>query len=196
MEQNPYQSPLASVTAAVAPMRRGCQNCGVDAPTRCVEFHQNIGALFVRFHKCVRGNLCKSCIHRRFWSFTLTNLTFGWWGMISLVLTPVFIVNNVVRYLCCLRMPTVPPDAPSLRLSNDSIARLRPHTQALVNRLQAGESAEAVIASLTQQTGVARSQVELYLRALIAQSKREGVAQSQVESYLQSLTAQSQGEEN
>ena len=88
-----------------------CQACGREAPTRYVAFYQNIGAVFVRFSKSVRGYLCKSCVHRYFWRLSLVTLFLGWWGMISLVLTPFILLNNVVRYLACLTMPPVPADA-------------------------------------------------------------------------------------
>src|SRR4029077_21272196 len=72
-----------------------CQSCGVEAPTRYVEFHQNIGALVMRFSKSIKGNLCKRCIHRYFWQFTGINLVLGWWGLISFVMNIVFIGNNI-----------------------------------------------------------------------------------------------------
>lgn len=85
-----------------------CQCCGVEAPTKYVEFHQNIGALLVRFHRAIKGNLCKSCINKYFWKFTLINLTLGWWGTISFFLTPFFILNNLIRYLGTLKLPSAP----------------------------------------------------------------------------------------
>jgi hypothetical protein len=84
-----------------------CQACGVRAETRYVEFYQNIGAIIIRFSKCVRGDLCKSCIHRYFWEVTSINLMLGWWGIISFFLNIGFIINNVVRYLSCLNMAPV-----------------------------------------------------------------------------------------
>ncbi|OWK45187.1 hypothetical protein FRUB_01518 [Fimbriiglobus ruber] len=32
-----------------------CQDCGVEAETKHVSFHQNIGALVVRFPKSIEG---------------------------------------------------------------------------------------------------------------------------------------------
>lgn len=84
-----------------------CQACGARAETRYVEFHQNIGALIMRFSKSVRGDLCKSCIHRYFWELTSINLFLGWWGIISFFVNIAFIINNVVRYLSCLTMAPV-----------------------------------------------------------------------------------------
>ena len=81
-----------------------CQACGVQAETRYVEFHQNIGVLVLRFSKAVKGDLCKSCIHRYFWELTGICLLLGWWGIISFFLNIIFIMNNVIRYLSCLGM--------------------------------------------------------------------------------------------
>jgi hypothetical protein len=172
MGQNPYQSPTSG--AATLRSETICQGCGLEAPTRYVEFYQNIGALVMRFHKSVRGNLCKSCINKYFWSYTLTNLTLGWWGMISLVVTPIFILNNVGRYLLCLRMPPVPPNAPSTVLTSDTVARMKPLSQTLIARLQAGETVDTVVHDLSAQSGASPGQVFLYLQALIAQSKKQG----------------------
>jgi len=88
-----------------------CQACGSQAPTRYVEFHQNIGALVVRFRRSIKGELCKGCIHSNFWSMTMTTLCVGWLGTISIIIAPIMIINNVVRYVPCLGLPKVYSDA-------------------------------------------------------------------------------------
>src|SRR5437870_5683676 len=82
-----------------------CQACGASNPTKYVEFHQNIGALIIRFHQSVKGHLCKACIDRFFWRFTLVNMVGGWWGLISFFTTPVFIIMNVVQYAGAAGLP-------------------------------------------------------------------------------------------
>jgi hypothetical protein len=89
-----------------------CQSCGAHAPVKRVEFYQNIGAVILRFHKSVKGFLCKSCIHKKFWEFTLMSLFLGWWGVISCIVNPFFILNNVIRYIGCLSMPSAPAENP------------------------------------------------------------------------------------
>jgi hypothetical protein len=54
-----------------------CQSCGVEAPTKYIEFHRNIGAMVVRFHNSVQGEFCKKCIHRYFWKYTGTSFLLG-----------------------------------------------------------------------------------------------------------------------
>jgi len=119
MQAGPVAPPVLPYGQARLPwqaqgMRRSncCQVCGADAPVKYVEFHQNIGALVMRFHKSIKGNLCKSCIHSKFWSMTMTTLAIGWLGYISIVLAPIFVVNNIFRYLGCLTMPSSHPGTP------------------------------------------------------------------------------------
>ena len=52
---------------------------------------------------------------------TLTNVTLGWWGTISLILTPVFTINNVARYLGAIGLASPPPDARPPELTNDVV---------------------------------------------------------------------------
>ncbi len=151
-----------------------CQNCGIEAPTKYVAFYQNIGVLIMRFSKSIEGELCKSCIHRYFWSFTGTNLFLGWWGTISLFLTPVFILNNVFRYVTCLTLPSVPPNAEPPQLTDEAIEKLQPYTQQMIDRLNEGRPYKEVAEDIAALAGVTPGQVVCYIRALIAaQQQRE-----------------------
>ena len=76
-----------------------CDACGMRAPTRYAAFHQHIGAVVLMFHQRRGGNLCQGCIKEIFRSTTLTTLAVGWWGMISMFITPCVLIHNVVRYL-------------------------------------------------------------------------------------------------
>lgn len=76
-----------------------CESCGLEAPTARVKLYQNIGMLVVRRYQLVEGNLCKPCITSYFWRFTLVTSVLGWWGMISLVATPLFIANNLFQFI-------------------------------------------------------------------------------------------------
>jgi hypothetical protein len=97
-----------------------CQCCQTKAPTKYIEFHQNIGVLYVRFYKNIKGNLCKQCINRYFWEFTTINLICGWWGVISFCITPVIIVTNLIYYLLALSL-YLPSTRKTPRVSNGEI---------------------------------------------------------------------------
>ncbi|HVS38842.1 MAG TPA: hypothetical protein VMS17_25015 [Gemmataceae bacterium] len=87
-------------------MSTHCQACGQEAPTKYVEFYQNIGAIFIRFQRGIRGRLCKSCIHANFWKYTGLTLLTGWWGIVSFFMNWFFLFNNIGRYIACLGMPS------------------------------------------------------------------------------------------
>lgn len=80
-----------------------CQCCGNMRQTSPVTFHRNIGMLVARQTKSLKGNFCKTCVKKNFWDFTAKNLLFGPWGMISLVVTPIYLVTNTVSYVSALQ---------------------------------------------------------------------------------------------
>lgn len=89
-----------------------CVGCHAVGPTREVRFFQNIGALIMRFHRQIRGQLCRNCINDHFARTTLITSFLGWWGVISCILTPFLLLNNLIRYLFCLSLQP-PPNQPS-----------------------------------------------------------------------------------
>jgi hypothetical protein len=149
-----------------------CQNCGVEAPTKYVAFHQNIGALLVRFSKSIEGELCKSCIHRYFWAFSLTSLFLGWWGTISFFVTPFFLLNNIGRYIGSLTMKPVPPGATEPQLTEEVIEKLQPYTVELIRRLNEGGKFQEVAEDIAHLAGVTPGQIVCYVRALVESRKQ------------------------
>lgn len=143
-----------------------CQVCKVEAPTKFVEFHSNIGMLIMRRHRYIKGNLCKRCVHKHFWKAMLVNCTVGPWGTISLVVTPIFILGNTIRYLGALAMPRVPAGATVPALTESVIDRLQPYHTELVGRLSNREPIDSVAADLSSRAGVTPGQVVMYVVAL------------------------------
>ena len=95
---------LAVSPATSAPPTSSCELCGARGPTRRVEFYENVGALVMRFHRSIRASLCKYCIDTCFWNFTGKSMLLGWWGVISFIITPFIILNNVLRYAATIGM--------------------------------------------------------------------------------------------
>lgn len=81
-----------------------CQLCGRLAPTKQVNFNQNIGLVAVRRYSYVKGQLCKDCINKEFTRKTLTTLFMGWWGLISMFITPIYLLGNIVSFLPTIGM--------------------------------------------------------------------------------------------
>jgi len=82
---------------------RQCQSCGSMKMTSPVTFHRNIGMLVMRRTIRLEGNLCKSCIGKKYWEFMGKNLILGPWGMISLIVTPIYLITNTVSYVSASR---------------------------------------------------------------------------------------------
>lgn len=150
-----------------------CENCGCEAPTRYVAFHQNIGLLVLRFYSGTTGNLCKRCIHSTFWRYTAINLTLGWWGIISLILTPIFVIINLFYYIPCLTMEPPGPGAAPPQLTDDFFQRIAGHNDYLFQRLQQGEDLQHVSQDVAMRAGVTPGQVALYVRYVVAQSQQQ-----------------------
>jgi hypothetical protein len=82
-----------------------CMACHQNAPTQNVTIWQNVGALVMRFHKKVSGNLCRNCIDKYFWEYTLITFFFGWWGVISFFFTLFILPSNLITFLGSRKLP-------------------------------------------------------------------------------------------
>ena len=82
---------------------RQWQLCRSMRQTARVKYEQNIGMLILRQTRRLEANLCKTCANKEFWNFQGMNLLLGPWGMISLIITPIYLVTNTVSYLAAQR---------------------------------------------------------------------------------------------
>ena len=80
-----------------------CQVCGNMRATTLAKFDRNIGMLVLRQVRSIQGNMCKTCLGKKFWEFTGLNLLLGPWGVISLIMTPIFLITNTVSYVSASR---------------------------------------------------------------------------------------------
>jgi hypothetical protein len=81
-----------------------CECCGREAPTIRASLNRHIGAIILMFHVSNESYLCKRCIASTFWRFTLVTLLLGWWGFLSMIITPIVLLNNVITYVRSLFM--------------------------------------------------------------------------------------------
>lgn len=97
---------MNTVSAAnpAAPSTIGrCQVCGNMRQTSPVTFNRNIGMIVLRQTRSISGNMCKTCLSKHYWQFMGLNLLLGPWGMISLIVTPIYLVTNTVSYVSASR---------------------------------------------------------------------------------------------
>jgi hypothetical protein len=80
-----------------------CQLCRSMRQTAHVKFARNIGMLVLRQTRRLEANLCKTCASKEFWNFQGMNLLLGPWGVISLIITPIYLVTNTVSYVAAQR---------------------------------------------------------------------------------------------
>ncbi|HNB53758.1 MAG TPA: DnaJ domain-containing protein [Anaerolineales bacterium] len=76
-----------------------CESCGLSCDTKYVEFYENVGLVYIRYHRSAKGNFCQPCIDYYFWNFTGKTMLLGWWGVISFILTPFILLNNFGRFI-------------------------------------------------------------------------------------------------
>lgn len=110
MDTPPVPPPLAPTEPpplAVDP-ETYCHRCHTVGPTREVTFYQHIGAVLLMFNQHVKGRMCRNCVNAEFAKRTLITSFLGWWGLISFLLTPAFLLNNSVRYLLSTSLKTSP----------------------------------------------------------------------------------------
>lgn len=76
----------------------GCMACGRNLPTRSVIFNQIIGVIYYWKRSTIEGRLCGYCIERYYWELSLKTIVFGWWGFVSFIFTPIFLILNTLIY--------------------------------------------------------------------------------------------------
>ena len=149
-----------------------CQTCGVEAPCRKVSFHQNIGMVVMRRHRSIHGYLCRDCISKNFWSMTATTLAVGWLGTISMVIAPIFVLNNIFQYLSSLGLAKVPFDAKVPVVDNHVTQAVYPKFNEAISRLNAKEDFNDIARDIARQVGVTPGQVQVYVREMMRSQKQ------------------------
>lgn len=82
-----------------------CDLCGSRPPNAgTVHFQGNVGLFVQRYRHQVRAEMCGPCLHTQFSKFTLMNLLLGWWGTISMFVTPGYILHNMAQYEHAVRL--------------------------------------------------------------------------------------------
>ena len=133
-----------------------CEFCGARAEVVEVTYRQNTGMLVMRQSRTWSGRACKSCSGTLFRKTLIHNLLFGWWGVISIILTPIFILANIGSWVKSRSLPTA---------AQSTSKRLEDQREYAINLLQSKDEA-TVVEVLTKSTGLPADEVEAYVRAL------------------------------
>jgi hypothetical protein len=91
-----------------------CRLCH-RGPTAAASLFEHHGYGLPLRHLVLRGPLCRQCGLIAWRRMTAQTLLLGWWGLASIVLTPVTLVLNAVALVKLLRTPSTPavPIAPT-----------------------------------------------------------------------------------
>ena len=76
-----------------------CQNCAQTAPLMQINMYKNIGMIFSREQQQMSGLFCKKCIKNIFIEYFFTTLFLGWWGLISFIVTPFFLIIDLFYFV-------------------------------------------------------------------------------------------------
>jgi hypothetical protein len=129
--------------------REACEVCGGYGPVMHTTYHQNTGMLVMRQHRQAEGSFCRRCHVRLYLRLTLHTFFLGWWGTLSLVLTPVFILMNTARFLVSQTLPG------SAKVAHDLLEQKREYALNLL----ATKDLVTVVEVLVKDTGASQEQV-------------------------------------
>lgn len=135
-----------------------CQVCGQHGPVLEVHYRQNTGMLFMRQSKDLHAELCRECSSKYFLEMTLHTAILGWWGTISFIVTPFFLLGNIYHFFRTQRMPKAAV-ARRARLEDQ-----REYARALLE----GKDPRTVVEVLMKNTGAPQAEVEAFVRSCAA----------------------------
>jgi hypothetical protein len=78
-----------------APAYLVCSNCG-SVPAVNTSFHSHLGVVIVMQTQTMPGPFCRDCGLGVFRNLTSQTLVTGWWGILSVFITPVTILMNLI----------------------------------------------------------------------------------------------------
>ena len=147
-----------------------CDTCSRSVPTAPAAFRYNVGMLLMRREYATSGDFCRACLGRAFWHHTLRNVTLGWWGALSFVMTWVFLVSNVSAYVEARRAlgrgraPVV--SLPEVASGEAALRRLSRFEHNVLLRVREGEDVQAIARDLARVHRVTEASAELFVEAV------------------------------
>jgi hypothetical protein len=52
----------------------------------------------MRYTRSFKGNMCRFCAKKIFKKVEIHNFFFGWWGTVSFIVTPAYLLANIHNY--------------------------------------------------------------------------------------------------
>ncbi len=146
----------ARLSGAIRTQTGSCQGCGRPGPVLEASLHQNTGMLFARRHTRADGTFCRSCGVTTALKMNLHNLVLGWWGTISMIVTPLFFLNNLYYGLAAASLPSAE------RISGQALDGEREYALNLL----ATKDPATVVEVLSKKTGASEEAVVEFLKRI------------------------------
>jgi hypothetical protein len=149
-----------------------CQNCFREAETKKVKIYRNIGAIVLRFPGHIEGNLCKDCINKYFWKYSLICFFLGWWGIISFFTNIYFLINNLVVFIQSMQM--IYPNSEIIvdTYKEDVIKRIDPFIGEIITKLNESGASDELLTDIARKANVKPGHVYIYIQNLLALAKK------------------------
>lgn len=123
---------------------------------------QHVGMIIVGFTTRMNGKMCKRCIDRLFRRYTLITLAFGWWGLHSVVLTPILLLLSVYAWVRSRSLEAPAPGATAPELDELAVRRLERYQSEIASRLELKEDREAIARDIATRSGSTPGQALLF----------------------------------
>ena len=149
-----------------------CQRCGLEVPNRYAEYNQNIGAMVIRLSTTYRGYFCRKCNHRFFWQSSLITLGAGWYGLVSMFVTPAFLLGNIFTYVSTLGLAKVSRDARPPVCDDAVVIRIAPFVGVITDHLTTGADAADICREVARQAGLTPGQVWVCVQQMLINQVR------------------------
>jgi hypothetical protein len=79
-----------------------CERCGRAGNTQLVLFKANVSFFIQRRYEEISGRFCFPCATKTFVGFEVATLFLTWWGIIGLIVGPLYLLHNVLEYMMAL----------------------------------------------------------------------------------------------
>jgi hypothetical protein len=84
---------------ASCPAMRTCKVCGRSRMTQWADFQENVSYFIARQERNFAGFVCFPCMSMTFAEFEIRTLLFTWWGIIGLMVGPIYLLVNLGEYM-------------------------------------------------------------------------------------------------
>jgi hypothetical protein len=147
-----------------------CDLCNSGEAAVQVRLRHNVGMLFMRREYETDAKLCAKCLGQAFRKHQLSNLLLGWWGMISFVMTWVYLVDNFRVYFGAkkdLARMSERREAARFVPEGSASERLAPFRHNVRLRLRRDEDAARIATDLAETHEVPLADAQAFVQDLI-----------------------------